>query len=50
MFYRARNLHLRDRPLSGRLTAMLRSCRAWIGAVARDRRGMSAVEFANRPE
>jgi len=45
MFYRPRNLHLRDRPLSGRLTAMLRPRHAWIGALVRDRRGMSAVEF-----
>jgi len=45
MYYRPRNLHLRDRPLSGRLTAMLRPRRAWIGALVRDRRGMSAVEF-----
>jgi Flp pilus assembly protein TadG len=44
MFYRPRNLHLHYRPLFGRLTAMLRP-RAWIGALARDRRGMSAVEF-----
>jgi len=45
MFYRRRNLSLRDRPLSGRLTAILRISQAWIGALARDRRGMSAVEF-----
>jgi len=45
MFYSARNLHLSDRPLSGRLTAMRRPRRAWIGALVRDRRGMSAVEF-----
>jgi len=45
MFYRPRNLHLCDRPLSGRLTPMRRPRRAWIGALVRDRRGMSAVEF-----
>ena len=45
MFCRPRNLHLRDRPLSGRLTAMRRPRGAWIGALVRDRRGMSAVEF-----
>jgi Flp pilus assembly protein TadG len=45
MFYRPRTLSLRTRPLSGRLTAMLRPRHAWIGALVRDRRGMSAVEF-----
>ena len=45
MFCRLRNLSLRTRPLSGRLTALLRSRHAWIGALAHDRRGMSAVVF-----
>jgi Flp pilus assembly protein TadG len=36
---------LRTRPPSGRLTAMLRPSHSWIGALVRDRRGMSAVEF-----
>ena len=45
MFYRPRTLSLRTRPLSGRLTAMLRPSLARIGALVRDRRGMSAVEF-----
>src|SRR5690349_8372505 len=45
MFYRSTNLSLPTRPLSGRLTALLRPRRPWIGALARDRRGMSAVEF-----
>src|SRR5205085_5591402 len=45
MFYRSRTLSLRIRSLSGRLTALLRSRLAWIGALAHDRRGISAVEF-----
>lgn len=35
----------RSRPPFGGVTAFLRPCLAWIGALARDRRGMSAVEF-----
>ena len=34
-----------NRPSSGWLTTVLRPCLARIGALARDRRGMSAVEF-----
>src|SRR5437588_9218402 len=45
MFYRPRTLYLHARPLPGRLTAMLRPSLARIGALARDRRGVSAVEF-----
>ena len=45
MFYRPRTLSLRIRSLFGRLTALLRSRLAWIGALAHDRRGVSAVEF-----
>jgi Flp pilus assembly protein TadG len=45
MYFRPRTLSLRARPLSGRLTAMPRRRRGWIGALVRDRRGMSAVEF-----
>src|SRR2546421_10467771 len=45
MFYRRLTLSLPNRPLSSRLTAMLRPILARIGALARDRRGMSAVEF-----
>src|SRR5260370_28076569 len=37
-------VYLPSRPPSGWLAA-LRSSLAWIGALARDRRGMSAVEF-----
>jgi len=33
------------RPPSGWLAAALRPRLAWIGALARDRRGVSAVEF-----
>jgi len=36
---------LRSCPLSGRLIALLRPSLAWIGALTRDRRGVSAVEF-----
>jgi Flp pilus assembly protein TadG len=32
-------------PLSGRLAALLRLSLTWIGALTRDRRGVSAVEF-----
>jgi Flp pilus assembly protein TadG len=32
-------------PLPGRLAALLRPSRTWIGALMRDRRGVSAVEF-----
>jgi Flp pilus assembly protein TadG len=45
MFFRPRTVSLHTRALSGRLTALLRPRHAWIGALARDRRGMSAVEF-----
>src|SRR5436305_15051017 len=45
MFYRRSTISLPSRPLSDRLTAALRPCLARIGAFARDRRGMSAVEF-----
>ena len=45
MFYRRLTLSLPNRPLSDRVTAMLRPGLARIGALARDRRGMSAVEF-----
>jgi Flp pilus assembly protein TadG len=37
---------LRTCRLSGRLAARLRPSLTWIGALARDRRGVSAVEFA----
>ena len=36
---------LRSCPLSGWLIALLRPRLAWIGALTRDRRGVSAVEF-----
>src|SRR5712671_7187048 len=36
---------LRSCPLSGRLIALLRPSLSWIGALTRDRRGVSAVEF-----
>src|SRR3982075_4544765 len=36
---------LRSCPLSGRLIALLRPSLAWIGALTRDCRGVSAVEF-----
>ena len=42
MFYRRSTISLPSRPLSDRLTAMLRPGLAWIGALTRDRRGMSA--------
>src|SRR5437763_3996538 len=45
MIYRRRTVSLPSRPLSSRLTAMLRPGLARIGALARDLRGMSAVEF-----
>src|SRR4051794_5990604 len=45
MFYRPRTLSLHTRPLSGRLTAMLRPSLARISGLVRDRRGVSAVEF-----
>ena len=45
MFYTRRTLSLPGHPLSSRLTAMLRSGVARIGVLARDRKGMSAVEF-----
>src|SRR5204862_2285665 len=45
MFYRPRTLSLRIRSISGRLTALQRSRLAWVGALAHNRRGVSAVEF-----
>jgi Flp pilus assembly protein TadG len=45
MFYRSRTLSLRNSSLSGRLTALLRPRLARIGALAHDRKGVSAVEF-----
>ncbi len=45
MFYRPRTLSLRNSSLSGRLTALLRPRLARIGALAHDRKGVSAVEF-----
>src|SRR5689334_11046789 len=45
MLFRPRIVSLRTRSLSGRLTALWRPRHAWIGGLARDRRGMSAVEF-----
>src|SRR5438045_3846507 len=45
MFYRPRTLSLRNSSLSGRLTALLRPRPARIGALAHDRKGVSAVEF-----
>ena len=38
-------LSLRTCPLFGRLATRLRPSLTWIGALARDRRGVSAVEF-----
>jgi Flp pilus assembly protein TadG len=45
MFLRPWICSLRNCPLSGRLAALLRPSLTWIGALARDRRGVSAVEF-----
>ena len=45
MFLMSWNPSLRTCRLSGRLAARLRPSLAWIGALARDRRGVSAVEF-----
>ena len=45
MFCRPWIMSSYNRPPSGWLSAALRPCLARIGALARDRRGMSAVEF-----
>jgi Flp pilus assembly protein TadG len=45
MFCRPWTVDLPIRPPSGWLAAVLRPSLAWIGALARDRRGVSAVEF-----
>lgn len=45
MFGRLWILSLRNSSPLGRVAAFVRPCLAWIGAPARDRRGMSAVEF-----
>jgi hypothetical protein len=45
MFCRLWTLSLRNSSPLGKVAAFVRPCLAWLGAPARDRRGMSAVEF-----
>ena len=45
MFCRLWTLSLRNSSPLGRVAAPVHPCLAWISALARDRRGMSAVEF-----